>query len=54
MGDSLAMYYHAHNNPQQVAPRRTLFSTCEFVAGENGVDILKVNQAKQIPVSTTK
>jgi hypothetical protein len=45
------MYYHAHNNPQQVAPRRTLFSTCQFVAGPNGVDILQVNSPKQTPVT---
>lgn len=50
VGTDLVMYYHAHNNPQQVAPRRTLFSTCGFVAGENGVDVLKVDQTKQIPI----
>ncbi|PZR28121.1 MAG: beta-xylosidase [Citrobacter freundii] len=49
VGDSIVMYYHAHNNPQQVGPRRTLFSTCGFVAGANGVDVLKVNEGKQIP-----
>lgn len=47
--DSLTMYYHAHNNPQQVGPRRTLFSTCRFVEGDNGPDVLQVDQNKQIP-----
>jgi len=51
IGDNLVMYYHAHNSPQHVAPRRTLFSTCQFIAGSDGVDVLQVNENKQVPVT---
>lgn len=51
VGDSLVLYYHAHNNPQQVSPRRTLFSTCQFITGSGGIDILQVNENKQIPLT---
>ncbi|MET0466689.1 MAG: glycoside hydrolase family 43 protein [Chitinophagaceae bacterium] len=54
LGNELVMYYHAHNNPQQVGPRRTLFSTCGFVAGENGVDVFRVSQLKEIPLIITE
>jgi xylan 1,4-beta-xylosidase len=53
-GDSLTMFYHAHNSPQHVGPRRTVYSTCQFVAGSGGTDVLQVNANKQFPVVETK
>lgn len=54
VGDSLVMYYHAHHSPQHVGPRRTLYSTCQFVAGSGGTDVLQVDANKQVPVTETK
>lgn len=50
VGADLVMYYHAHNSPTAVGPRRTLFSTASFEAGPDGVDILKINATKQVPM----
>jgi Beta-xylosidase len=54
VGDSLTMYYHAHYSPQQVGPRRIVYSTCRFVAGNNGMDILQVNEQKQLPMANNE
>jgi xylan 1,4-beta-xylosidase len=52
--NGLIMFYHAHYSPQQVGPRRTVYSTCTFVPVNGSADALKVADEKLFPMVEVK
>jgi xylan 1,4-beta-xylosidase len=49
-GGNLIMFYHAHNSPQQVGPRRTVYSSCTWAPANSGADTLLVGLEKNYPM----